>query len=128
MPPKNKKQIHRGVEDMALSDKGIKRAMAAGNIIIEPFVEQNLSTRFLFSFFCLFLLPFVFFSSYDVTLGEYFFRQARPEPGHGVYNLWSEEDVRRVWGEPQLAEKMEGMLSLALDMLWMQFLEDSYFL
>ena len=56
-----------------LSDKGIVRNMELGNVIIEPFVRENLST-----------------SSYDVTLGPNYFRETSPEPGQGIYNPFSE--------------------------------------
>ena len=41
---------------MALSDKRILESMKEGSVIIEPFDRRNLAT-----------------SSYDVTLGEYFY-------------------------------------------------------
>lgn len=50
-----------------LSDKAILRHMEKGTVVIEPFVRGNLST-----------------SSYDVTLGPYYFKEAEPEPGQGV--------------------------------------------
>merc|ERR1711991_859849 len=75
---------------MALSDMGILRCLEQKTIIIDPFNRANLST-----------------SSYDVSLGEYFYRQTVPEPGQSVYSVWSAEDVARVWGEPQLAESMQ---------------------
>lgn len=53
-------------EHSLLSDVAIKRAMANGSIIIEPFKPLNLAT-----------------TSYDVTLGPYFFRESSPEPGNG---------------------------------------------
>jgi deoxycytidine triphosphate deaminase len=49
-----------------LSDVSIKRAIANGSVIIEPFIPTNLAT-----------------TSYDVTLGPYFFRETNPEPGIG---------------------------------------------
>ena len=70
-----------------LSDKGIVRNMELGNVIIEPFVRENLST-----------------SSYDVTLGPNYFRETSPEPGQGIYNPFSESMVQRVWGKLQYAE------------------------
>jgi len=73
-----------------LSDKAIMRYMQNGKIIIEPFQLDNLST-----------------SSYDVTLGEYYYRESDPEPGFGIYNPFCETHVHRVWGEPQRAELVE---------------------
>lgn len=51
-----------------LSDLSIKRAMADGSVVIEPFSSSNLAT-----------------TSYDVTLGPYYFRETNPEPGHGTF-------------------------------------------
>lgn len=67
---------------MALSDKRILEEMEKGNIVISPFRKRNLST-----------------SSYDVTLGEYYFTEQEPPHYHpGVYNIWDKEHVDRVWG------------------------------
>lgn len=63
-----------------LSDKAIKRHMELGSIVIEPFEPKNLGTV-----------------SYDVTLGENYFREATPSPGRDVLNPYCEEHVRRVW-------------------------------
>ena len=66
--------------------------MEQGNIVITPFNEKNLST-----------------SSYDVTLGEYYFSEQ--EHAHTVYNPYNREDVDRVWGtEPKKAQKAEDVL------------------
>ena len=65
--------------------------MEEGKILIEPFLKENLST-----------------SSYDVTLGEYYYRQQPHEPGaSGIYNLWDEAEVSRVWGNPLVAEAFQ---------------------
>lgn len=71
---------------MALSNKEILRGRDVdGTIVIEPFHLQNLST-----------------SSYDVTLGKYYYRE-ESLPMAAIYNPYDEEDVRRVWGKPQEA-------------------------
>ena len=67
--------------DMALSDKKILECMEAGSIVIDPFRREHLAT-----------------SSYDVTLGEYFFREQPPKYNHSLYNIWSESHMRHVWG------------------------------
>ena len=68
---------------MALSDKGILRCIDLKTVVVEPFERLNLST-----------------SSYDVTLGPYHYRQTPLDPGQsGIYNIWSEDDVKRCWGE-----------------------------
>ncbi len=71
---------------MALSDREILEHRKAGTILIDPFNQENLAT-----------------SSYDVTLGEWFYREQAPKYNHSLYNIWSEEHVRHVWG----ADKVE---------------------
>jgi dCTP deaminase len=73
----------------ALSDKRILEYMKEDRVVITPFNKKNLNT-----------------SSYDVTLGDYYYREQRPEPGRAIYSPWSESDVRRIWGEPQKAMKV----------------------
>jgi dCTP deaminase len=66
---------------MALSDKKILEEMKKGDIIIEPFKRENLAT-----------------SSYDVTLGEYYYREQRPERyNHDIFNIYNEKDMNHVW-------------------------------
>ncbi|HEV8677616.1 MAG TPA: hypothetical protein VN701_02190 [Candidatus Paceibacterota bacterium] len=71
---------------MALSDKKILETMKEGSIVIEPFKRENLAT-----------------SSYDVTLGEYFFREQPTKYNHSLYNIWSKAHMEHVWG----AKKVE---------------------
>lgn len=66
---------------MALSDKKILAEMKRGDIIISPFNREQLAT-----------------SSYDVTLGEYFFREQPPKYNHSLYNIWDQEHMEHVWG------------------------------
>lgn len=73
-----------------LSNKAILRHMDSGNIIIDPFNFQNLKT-----------------TSYDVTLGEYYFEPLPPQRALHIYNPYSEEEVRRIWGRPKLAPLAE---------------------
>ncbi len=56
---------------MALSDKKILQSMKEGSIVIEPFKRDNLST-----------------SSYDVTLGEWFFAEQHPPHFENLYNIY----------------------------------------
>jgi len=67
-----------------LSDKAIIRYLEEGEIIIEPFTNDNLST-----------------SSYDVTLGEWYYREQnlKDEWLSPIYNMYSKEMVERVWGK-----------------------------
>lgn len=72
---------------MLLSNTAIRRHLQLGNIVIEPFKEGNLGT-----------------ASYDVTLGPWYFREARPADGFEIYNYYDKAHVDRVWGtEPQHA-------------------------
>ncbi len=66
---------------MALSDKKIMESMREGSIIIEPFDRRNLAT-----------------SSYDVTLGEYYFAEQHPKHFENIYNIYDKSHVDRVWG------------------------------
>jgi dCTP deaminase len=66
---------------MALSDKRILDEMKAGDILIEPFKKENLAT-----------------SSYDVTLGEYYFREQRPKHLYNIYNIYDKRHTDHVWG------------------------------
>ena len=66
---------------MALSDKKILQSMKEGSIVIEPFKKANLAT-----------------SSYDVTLGEYFFPEQTPPHFENLYNVYDKKHIERVWG------------------------------
>lgn len=58
--------------------------------MIQPFKRENLAT-----------------SSYDVTLGEYFFREQPSKYNHSLYNIWSRSHMEHVWG----ANKVERAVS-----------------
>ena len=66
---------------MALSDRKIMEEMQAGNIIIDPFKRGNLAT-----------------SSYDVSLGEWYFREQKLDDEIRIYNIYSKSDMEKVWG------------------------------
>src|SRR3989344_508241 len=66
---------------MALSDKKILEHRKNGTVVIEPFVRENLAT-----------------SSYDVTLGEWYFREQPSKYNHSLYNIWSQAHTEHVWG------------------------------
>lgn len=73
---------------MALSDKKILETMKKGDIIITPFNKEHLAT-----------------SSYDVTLGEYFFSECPPKHFQNIFNIYEKDHVDHVWGiEPKRAK------------------------
>lgn len=72
-----------------LSDKRITEEIQAGNIIIDPFDPKSLGT-----------------ASYDLRLGRYYYgHKSDISDAYSIYNPWSEEDVRKYWGEYQTAHK-----------------------
>jgi dCTP deaminase len=79
---------------MALSDRKILEEMKKGDIVIEPFRRENLAT-----------------SSYDVTLGEFYFTEQHPPHFGNVYNIYSKAQMERVWGtEPRKAKSAKEVL------------------
>lgn len=78
---------------MALSNKKILEEKNRGNIVISPFKIENLST-----------------SSYDVTLGEYFFVEQPPKHFQHIYNVYDKAHTERVWGtKPHKADKAKNI-------------------
>lgn len=66
--------------------------MKKGNILIEPFDKKNLAT-----------------SSYDVRLGEWYFREQRQN--FGIYNPYNKDQTDKVWGtKPHKAELARNVL------------------
>lgn len=82
-----------------LSNADIRKRLG-DSIIIHPFDDRNVNT-----------------SSYDVTLGSWYFVERRPPWWRRlfnrpeIYNIWDFEAVKRRWGEPQKAKP-------AGDLLW----------
>lgn len=70
---------------MALSDKKILEHIKKGTVVIEPFAKENLAT-----------------SSYDVTLGEWYYREQPTKYNHSLYNIWSKSHMEHVWGADQV--------------------------
>lgn len=80
---------------MALSDRRILEEMKKGDILISPFKRENLAT-----------------SSYDVSLGEYYFRETGPKHHHNIYNIYNKDHTDHVWGtKPFKAEKAKDVFS-----------------
>lgn len=77
---------------MALSDRRILEEMQKGDIVIAPFTRENLAT-----------------SSYDLTLGEWYFREQAPARyHHKIYNIWNKDHIDHVWGKtPSRAERAD---------------------
>lgn len=79
---------------MALSDKKILAELKTGDIVIEPFNRKHLAT-----------------SSYDVTLGEYYFAEQNPPHFENLYNIYNKQHVSRVWGtKPHRAKTAKEVL------------------
>lgn len=73
---------------MALADKEILRQRKLGNIVIEPFRREHLAT-----------------SSYDVTLGQWYFREQKPNYYLYLYNIYNKKHTDYVWGtKPERAK------------------------
>ncbi len=78
---------------MLLSRDQILKHMKQGTIVIEPFNEKQLKT-----------------TSYDVTLGEWYWREKSPNGRSTIHNLYDEESTSRVWEGPFKAESVEALL------------------
>lgn len=72
---------------MLLSRNAILRHLKEGNIIIDPFDDRKLKT-----------------TSYDVTLGDFFWREQHPEGRATVHNLYDEVSTKNVWRGPYESE------------------------
>jgi len=84
---------------MALSDKRILEEIEKGDIIISPFDKRNLNT-----------------SSYDVTLGRFFYRQNRRDGQHfPFFNIYNEEQTRHVWGDIKTAKPFKKIAGTQFD-------------
>lgn len=75
---------------MLLSRDQIKKHLKNGTIIIEPFSEKHLNT-----------------TSYDITLGKYFWREKHPGGRATVHNLYDEHSTNSVWSGPYEAVPVE---------------------
>lgn len=64
-----------------LSNREILAARREELVVIEPFDERNLGSN-----------------SYDVSLGEWFYREQNPVTQSPVYNIYSQRATEHVWG------------------------------
>lgn len=73
---------------MLLSREAILWHLDNGSIVIDPFDNKNLKT-----------------TSYDVSLGDWFWRESKPKPGlAAVHNIYDERSTSSVWEGPFFAE------------------------
>ncbi len=78
---------------MLLSRDQILKHMQQGTIVIDPFSEQQLKT-----------------TSYDVTLGEWYWRESLPAGRATIHNLYDEISTKSVWSGPFQAEPVAAHL------------------
>jgi len=79
---------------MILSNKKIISERKNGNIIIEPFNKKNVCT-----------------SSYDVTLGENFYREQKPiKWKENLFNIYSQTSMERIFGRPMIATRADEVI------------------
>lgn len=64
-------------------DHEILHVMNSGEIVISPFNEENLNTN-----------------SYDVRLGEWYYREQHPSKYPPIYNPFDFEQTKIAWGKP----------------------------
>lgn len=84
-----------------LSRDGILREIQSGRVVIKPFCVDNLSS-----------------SSYDVTLGQYYYRESKPGLNSSdVFDIYSESDVNRVWGP---LHKAAAVADAAEQVIWLE--------
>lgn len=78
---------------MLLSQEQILKHLEQGTIVIDPFNPKQLKT-----------------TSYDVTLGEWYFREKTPGDDSAIYNMYDETHTAQVWEGPFEAEKVSDLL------------------
>ena len=74
---------------MLLSRPDIIKHMKKGTIVIDPFIKENLKT-----------------TSYDMTLGEYYWRETHPAGHATIHNMYYEPSTKFVWNGPHRAERV----------------------
>lgn len=73
---------------MLLSKPSILKHIKAGNIIISPFNPKKLKS-----------------ASYDVSVGEWYFKEKHPRGAVSLHNPYDEVSTKQVWEGPFQAEK-----------------------
>ena len=77
-----------------LSDTAMKKGIKEGYVVIDPLKEERIKT-----------------SSYDVSLGEYYWTTRRPHPGNSLFNPHNPNHVRRLWQGPCRAKTVREYLA-----------------
>lgn len=73
-----------------LSSKGIVTARNSGLVVIEPFRQDRVQT-----------------SSYDVTLGNYFWTTPSEHPGLRLINPYNDDHLKKLWTGPYEANRLD---------------------
>ncbi len=73
---------------MLLSRDAILTHIKKGNIVIDPFIKSNLKT-----------------TSYDVSLGEWCWRENHPRGRNTVHNVYDKNSISFIWNGPIQAER-----------------------
>lgn len=77
---------------MLLSRPDIVRHMKQGTIVIDPFEPKNLKT-----------------TSYDLTLGEWYWRETHPSGRATVHNMYDAKSTAFIWNGPHRAELVKDI-------------------
>ena len=77
---------------MLLSRPDIQKHMKQGTIVIDPFEPRNLKT-----------------TSYDLTLGEWYWRETHPATRATLHNIYDEKSTKFVWNGPHQAHTIKQM-------------------
>ena len=75
--------------------------MKKGTIVIDPFNDDNLKT-----------------TSYDITLGEWYWKERNPSGRHTVHNMYDQKSTEKVWEGPcraELASELRGRTGVTLE-------------
>ena len=75
---------------MLLSRPDIVRHMKQGTIVIDPFEPKSLKT-----------------TSYDLSLGEWYWRETHPSGRATVHNMYDEKSTKFIWNGPHRAETVK---------------------
>lgn len=78
---------------MLLSQKAIIKHLKKGNIIIDPFDERKLKT-----------------TSYDVSIGEWYFKEDHPKGRATIHNMYDEKSTNIIWKGPFKAEEAKNLI------------------